>query len=446
MENQVKSRPLAALLRPRVASASPNPIEVKVSESNTKRMNDSFDDAINELKLTNEALKKIAFNLGKKSEPEKKEEPEQEQAMGFGEFTKDFISGFGKYYLDLTKQLVGIKDVKTAVPAVPKGVTTTSKDLEMMAEPIKPKDDSEASTSQEIGKAVTTNIILGDSVVKELVAIKELMIQADTRAKESKSTELESMRAEKAMDRELLIEGLATRLGDVIASSTPAFIPGLPDLPAGKEVPKTGAPGKTPPKGGNLPKGKNIPKGGGVGVFGGLLLGLGGLLSMSEITDVEKEKEAGNISSQEANKKQAGIVGGFAGAGAGAAIGAGFGSVLMPGIGTAVGAVGGGLLGGILGKEGTEALANTIMNVFSTSNDVKPAEKNKSGAEVNNLTKEQEQLKSERMNTSMGGGGVVNNVVNNTTSPTTIISPAALPVNTEPTFVSLQSRKNLLLV
>lgn len=443
MEQIVKSKPIAALLRPRVATASPTPIEAKVVD-NTKKINDEIESTVNELRITNDVLKKIALNLGKKQEPEKDNDEQEEQPMGFGEFTKDFISGFGKYYLDLTKQLVGIKDVKAAVPAIPRGNTTTSKDLEIMAEQVKPRDEGEASTSNQIAAAVSTNVVLGDNIVKELVAIKELMIQADTRARESKSTELESMRAEKAMERELLIEGLATRLGDVIASSSPSFIPGLPDLPAGKEVPKPGAPGKTPPKGGNLPKGKNVPKGGGVGILGGLLLGLGGLLSMSEITDVEKSEQAGDISSQEANKKKAGIVGGFAGAGAGAAVGAGFGSVLMPGIGTAVGAIGGGLLGGVLGKEGTEALANTIMNVFSTSNDVKPAEKSKSGTEVNNLTKEQQELNTGKMNTSMGG--VVNNIVNNSTSPTTIISPAALPVNTEPTFVALQGRKNLLLV
>jgi len=134
--------------------------------------------------------------------------------------------------------------------------------------------------------------------------------------------------------------------------------PGISDLLDGGK--NKGTPTKTPSKLGSIAK------------VGGRALGAAGSviavgMMASELSDISKKLEKGEITKEEASKQKGGAIGeaggGVAGGLAGAAMGAAVGSV-VPVVGTIIGGLIGGALGawggGVAGKAGGEAVGTSV--------------------------------------------------------------------------------------
>jgi hypothetical protein len=123
------------------------------------------------------------------------------------------------------------------------------------------------------------------------------------------------------------------------------------------------------------------------GKFGKLAAGgtlLAGGLSMMNLSDIESQRAAGDITDRQANKESAATVGAFGGGAAGAAMGAGFGAA-FGGIGAIPGALIGGILGSVLGGAGGYGAAHVLTEDPGTgvSKDIKDTQT--SAIDTNNM-------------------------------------------------------------
>lgn len=111
---------------------------------------------------------------------------------------------------------------------------------------------------------------------------------------------------------------------------------------------------------------------GALGKVGGVLgkiagpaaVGLAAISAFSDLSETNKQKDAGEITEKQATVKKSGILGGLAAGGAAGLIGAGIGQALIPipGVGAIIGGAVGSALGGWLGKSGSEAIADAVVS------------------------------------------------------------------------------------
>lgn len=257
----------------------------------------------------------------------------------------------------------------------------------------------------------------------------------------NKNAETERERNKRYEDAQMLGDAIATKLAELLGGQGGLTIPGV-DIPDADRKNPPGTP-QEKPKPGQPKPGSKIPSPTGIGGSTKALLGgtlLGGAFAAYDVAQLEEQKDLGQITEKEATVKQIGTAGALAGAGTLGAFGAGFGSAFGP-VGTAVGGIGGALLGGFLGKEGAEALANSAINFFNTSNEKAVEKQNEKLSELGRLTEEQRMLKEVEANKASTGTGV--NLVNNqqlVSNQSTTVGPLVRPHNEQPAWLYHNSR------